>query len=269
MDWIPPELRENRGELEAALAHRLPSLVNLQDIRGDLQGHSVWSDGHDRLETTVKSAVQLGYEYIAFTDHSQGLAIAHGMDERRVQEQWEEIDRVQSKFPKIKILKGMEIDIRADGDLDIPRQILTKLDITVASIHSAFSQTQNQLTSRLIKAIEHPLVDIIGHPSGRILGAREPYEVDWDKIFKTAADHDVALEINAFPNRLDLSDAHVYKARQFGARFAINTDFHQAAHLDLMRYGVAVARRGWLIKEDVVNTMSLPRLLSWLKRKRA
>lgn len=268
MDWIPPELRENRGEIEAALTNNLPKLLDLNDIRGDLQGHSVWSDGHDHIETIVKKAIELGYEYVAFTDHSKGLGVAHGMDEKRVRRQWEEIDRIQKKYHKIRILRGMEIDIRANGDLDMPHAILEKLDLIVASIHSAFNQTREQLTARIVGAIKHPFVDIIGHPSGRILGIREPYDVDWDEVFRAAADYDVALEINAFPNRLDLSEGYVFQARQLGIKFAINTDFHEVSHLTLMRYGVAVARRGWLTKENVINTRPLDQLLPWLSRKK-
>lgn len=268
MDWIPPELRENRGELEAALKHELPDLVELKDIRGDLQGHSVWSDGHDRLETLIEKAIALGYEYIAFTDHSKGLGVAHGMDERRVQDQWREIDRLRKRYPQIQILKGMEVDIRANGDLDMPHEILARLDVVVASIHSAFNQTKEQLTGRIVGAVKHPLVDIIGHPSGRILGAREGYDLDWDEVFAKAKEYDVALEINAFPNRLDLSDALVFQAKKLGVKFAINTDFHQASHLDLMRYGAAVARRGWLTKKEIVNTLPWKALRPWLAREK-
>jgi DNA polymerase (family 10) len=266
MDWIPPELREDRGEIEAALKHKLPDLIEVSDIRGDLQGHSVWSDGHDHIETIVQKAIKLGYEYIAFTDHSKGLGVAHGMDERRVKKQWEEIDRVQKKSPKTRILKGMEVDIRANGDLDMPSDILEQLDVVVASVHSAFNQTRDQLTSRIVGAIKHPSVDIIGHPSGRILGTREPYDVDWDEVFRAAARYEVALEINAFPNRLDLSDNLVFQARQLGITFAIDTDFHEVSHLDLMRYGVAVARRGWLTKNNIINTLPLAKLHPWLSR---
>ena len=266
MDWITPKLRENRGEIEAALAHKLPALIELKDIRGDLQGHSVWSDGHDRIEAIIKKAIDLGYQYIALTDHSKGLGVAHGMDEKRVRKQWAEIEKVQKKYPRIRILKGMEVDIRVNGDLDMPEEILEKLDVLVASIHSAFNQTKEQLTARILKAIKHPLVDIIGHPSGRILGTRESYEVDWEQIFQAARDFDVAIEINAFPNRLDLPDPLVFQAQKLGVKFAVDTDFHNVSHLDLMRYGAAVARRGWLTKERVVNTLSLSQLLPWLSR---
>ena len=264
MDWIPPELRENRGEIEAALRHRLPRLIELSDIRGDLQGHTVWSDGHDRLETIIERALELGYEYLAITDHSKGLGVAHGMDEQRVREQWREIDRLRRRYPTITILKGMEVDIRANGDLDMPNEILRELDVVVASVHSAFTQTKEELTKRIVGAITHPSVAIIGHPSGRILGTREGYEVDWEEVFAAAAAYGVALEINAFPNRLDLADGLVFQARKAGVIFAIDTDFHEVSHLDLMRYGVAVARRGWLTKEAVVNTRPTAELLAWL-----
>lgn len=266
MNWIPPELRENRGEIEAARKHRLPKLIELTDIRGDLQGHSVWSDGHDRIEKIIEKAIDLGYEYVAITDHSKGLGVAHGMDEKRIKKQWEEIDNLQKRYSRIRILKGMEVDIRANGDLDMPHEILKKLDVVVASIHSAFGQERDQLTSRLVGAVRHPFVDIIGHPSGRLLGTREPYDVDWDALFAAARKFDVALEINAFPNRLDLSDPLVFQAKNLGIKFAVNTDFHEISHLNLMRYGVAVARRGWLTEEDVVNTQPWKILAPWLSR---
>lgn len=269
MDWIPPELRENRGEIQAALEHRLPVLLEEGDIRGDLQGHSTWSDGHDRIEVLVKAAIERGYEYIAITDHTKGLGVAHGLDEARVAERHEELERIKRRYgDTIQVLEGLEVDIRADGHMDLPDEVLARMDVVVASIHSAFSQPKEQMTRRLLGAIENPHVDIIGHPSGRILGEREEYPVDWERVFRAAAERGVALEINAFPNRLDLRDTMAQAARREGAWLVIDTDFHKAEHLAMMRYGVAVARRAWLGKGDVLNTRPTAELRRWLTRPR-
>ncbi len=267
MDWIPPELRENRGEIEAALQHRLPTLIEERDIRGDLQGHSMWSDGHDTIEDLVHASADRGYDYLAITDHTKGLGVAHGLDAARVAERHAELEAVKRKYAgRIHVLEGLEVDIRADGRLDLPDEILGRMDIVVASIHSAFAQPKAQLTRRLVGAIENPHVDILGHPSGRLLGEREEYPVEWDAVFRAAAARGVALEINAFPNRLDLSDTLAREARRHGALLVIDTDFHKAEHLSMMRYGVAVARRAWLTKADVVNTRSWRQLSAWLAR---
>jgi DNA polymerase (family X) len=269
MDWIPPELRENRGEIEAALSHRLPTLIEERDIRGDLQGHSTWSDGHDRIEALVLAAIERGYEYLAITDHTKGLGVAHGLDAARVAERHTEIVGVKRKHgDRIHLLEGLEVDIRADGRLDLPDEILKEMDLVVASIHSAFAQTKQQFTRRLAGAIENPHVDIIGHPSGRLLGEREEYPVEWDVVFRAAATHGVALEINAFPNRLDLNDALAREAHRQGAFLVIDTDFHKVEHLSMIRYGVAVARRAWLTREDVLNTRPWARFSEWLTRAR-
>lgn len=268
MDWIPPELRENRGEIEAARAHRLPVLIEERDIRGDLQGHSTWSDGRDRIADLAGAAVERGYEYLAITDHTHGLGVAHGLDAAGVTERHREFAAVRRRFAAtIHVLEGLEVDIRADGRLDLPDEVLGTMDLVVASIHSAFAQTKAQLTTRLLGAIANPHVDIIGHPSGRLLGEREGYPVDWDAVFRAAAAHGVALEINAFPNRLDLSDALAREARSRGALLVIDTDFHRREHLAMMRYGVAVARRAWLTKRDVLNTRSWRSLAGWLARR--
>lgn len=266
MDWIPPELRENSGEIEAALKRKLPELIELSDIRGDLHVHSDWSDGNLSIEEIALNAEKLGYEYIVISDHTVGLGIAHGLDEKDLESRQKEIDKVQKKHPKIKILSSVEVNIKADGDLDIKDWMLEKLDIVTASIHTSFYQGREKTTTRLLKAINHPHVDIIGHPSGRIIGQREPYEVDWPKIFQAAAQNKMAMEISAFPNRLDLKDTLCREAKTYGVKFAISTDAHQVSHLDLMRFGVAVARRGWLEKSDIINTQSLKNLLLWAKR---
>jgi len=266
MDWIPPELRENTGEIEAALKHQLPKLVEIEDIKGDLHVHSNWSDGEMTIEEITKRAEELGYEYIVISDHTVGLGIAGGLDEKDLEKRQHEIDKVQKNHPKVRILSSVEVNIKADGDLDIKDWMLGKLDIVTASVHTSFFQDPKTMTERILKAINHPHVDIIGHPSGRIIGQREPYEADWEKIFKAAFENKTALEISAFPNRLDLRDSLCKEAKSYGVKFAINTDAHQLHHLDLMRFGVAVARRGWLVKEDIINTKSLGELLSWAKR---
>jgi DNA polymerase (family 10) len=263
MDWIEPELRENRGEIEAAKNHQLPKLVSLKDIRGDLHVHSNWSDGFISISDIARTAEKLGYEYIVISDHTVGLGIAHGLDEKELETRQKEIEITQKAHPKLKILSSVEVNIKASGDLDIADWMLKKLDIVTASIHTSFFQDKVVTTNRLIKAISHPDVDIIGHPSGRIIGQREPYQVDWPKVFTACAKHKTVLEISAFPDRLDLVDYLCLEAKKYRVKFAINTDAHQLHHLDLMRFGISVARRGWLSKEDVINTYSLEELEKW------
>jgi DNA polymerase (family X) len=270
MDWIPPELRENRGEIEAARTHTLPDLIVEQDIKGDLQSHSLWSDGHDPIDALVRAAIERGYTYFAITDHTKGLGITHGLDAARIAERHEEIVAVRRTFgDRLHLLEGLEVDIRADGQLDLPDEILGTMDIVVASIHSAFAQSKQQITRRLLGAIDNPHVDIIGHPSGRMLGEREAYPVAWDEVFEAAERHGVALEINAFPNRLDLNDALAREARTRGVRLVIDTDAHKVEHLGMMRYGVAVARRAWLARGDVLNTRPWVEFSAWLSRRGA
>jgi len=266
MDWIPPELRENLGEIEASLKHKLPNLIKLKDIKGDLHVHSNWSDGQASISDIVRAAEKLGYEYIVISDHTVGLGIAHGLDEKDLEKRQKEIETVQKAHPKIKILSSVEVNIKANGDLDIKDWMLKKLDIVTASVHTSFYQEKNIMTERILKAISHPHVDIIGHPSGRIIGQREPYEVDWPAIFKSCQKNQTVLEISAFPNRLDLRDTLCKEAKSYGVKFAISTDAHQLHHLDLMRFGVAVARRGWLEKEDIINTLDIKSLLEWAQR---
>ncbi|MCL5407019.1 MAG: DNA polymerase/3'-5' exonuclease PolX [Patescibacteria group bacterium] len=266
MDLIPPELRENRGEIEAALKHNLPKLVELEDIKGDLHVHSDWSDGNMSISEIAQMGEKLGYKYIVISDHTVGLGIAHGLDEKRLEQRQKEINTVQKAHPKIKILSSVEVNIKADGDLDIKDWMLEKLDIVTASIHTSFFQDKAIMTKRLVKAINHPHVDIIGHPSGRIIGQREPYEVDWPEVFRACAKRKTALEISAFPNRLDLRDSLCQEAKRYGVKFAINTDTHQAQHFELIRFGVAVARRGWLEKSDIINTQDLNLLYKWCQR---
>lgn len=267
MDFIPTELREDRGEIEAAIAHQLPKLVELSDIKGDLHVHSTWSDGFMTIEEVAQNALGLGYEYIVISDHTVGLGIAHGLDEGDLKKRQVEIDAVQKKYPNIKILSAVEVNIKANGSLDIRDDMLQKLDIVIASVHTSFRQDKETMTKRIVGAINHPHVDIIGHPSGRLIGQRESYEVDWFEVFKACAQTGTALEISAFPNRLDLRDYLVQSAKDYGVRFSIATDSHQVNHLQNMKYGVAVARRGWCEKSDIVNTKSLADFLVWIKLK--
>ncbi|AKM82496.1 TPA: DNA polymerase/3'-5' exonuclease PolX [Candidatus Berkelbacteria bacterium] len=265
MDFIPPELRENRGEIAAALNHRLPVLVEVSDILGDLHVHSDWSDGNMSISEIALAAEKLNYEYIVISDHTVGLGIANGLDEKRLEERQKEIEIVQKDHPRIKILSSVEVNIKADGSLDIQDWMLEKLDIVTASVHTSFFQEKEVMTDRLIKAISNSHVDIIGHPSGRVIGQREPYLVNWERVFKACSEYKTVLEISSFPNRLDLQDYLCQQAKNLGVKFAINTDAHQAAHLQLMRYGVSVARRGWLEKKDIINTFKLEDLLRWVE----
>ena len=265
MDWITPELRENTGEIEAALGRKLPNLIEQTDIRGDLHVHSTWSDGKMTISEIALEAERLGYEYIVVSDHTVGLGIAGGLDEQELEQRQKEIETVQKAHPKLKLLSSVEVNIKASGDLDIRDSMLEQLDIVTASVHTSFFQNKEVMTARMIKAISHPHVDIIGHPSGRIIGRREPYDVDWNAIFEACVKYNTALEISSFPDRLDLKDTLCREAKKYGVRFAINTDSHQEGHLALMRYGVSVARRGWLTKNDIINTLNLNELMIYLK----
>ena len=254
MDWIPPELREDQGEIEAALAHKLPKLIVLNDLKGDLQVHSNWSDGKASIEEMAKVAEKLGHRYIAFTDHSSSLGVAHGLNEQRFAKRAKEITKAQQKV-KTKLLNAVEVDIRSDGRLDLPDNFLAKLDFVIASIHSSFRQPKEQITKRLLAAIANPHVDAIAHPTGRMIGTRPGYEADWPAVYQSASKHKTMLEINAHPVRLDLTDLMVKSAKSYGVKFIIDTDAHHPDHLEYLRYGVAIARRGWLTKQDVANTM--------------
>jgi DNA polymerase (family 10) len=266
MEWVPPELREDRGEIAAALKHSISKLVTVKNIRGDLQMHSTRSDGTATLAELYRKAKELHYDYIAITDHSQGLGIAGGQDARRLKQQLGEIRTWNQKHASPEILASIEVDIRADGQLDMNHELLKELDIIVGSVHSSFRQSQEVVTNRLLKAIGTGLVDILGHPTGRLLGRREGIDADWPKIFQACVKYHVALEINSFPDRLDLPDNLIIEAKRLGAKFAVNTDAHSLEHLDFMFYGVATARRGWLEPKDIINTWPIGKLKSWLKR---
>ena len=268
MDWIEPELREDRGEIEAANETRLPKLVKEHDIKGDFHVHSNWSDGTSSIEEIARAAQKRGYQYVALCDHSKSLKIAHGLDESRLMKQIEEIDRVNEKMKNFQILKGTEVDILSDGRLDFPEKVLEKLDLVVASVHSGFKQEQEKMTKRIVRALENPLVHILGHPSGRLLGARDPYEVEIDEVMGAAKQYGKALEINAYFERLDLDDIHCRKAKEMGILLAIGTDSHHLDQMWMISLGVAVARRGWLETKDVLNTLSLKEILKWCQRTR-
>lgn len=267
MPWIPPVLRENRGEVEAALGEGLPELVELDQIRGDLQMHSTWSDGKVSIEEMALACRDKGYEYFAITDHSQAMAMVQGLTPERTREQWVEIDEVRERVEGIEILRSVEIDILKNGELDLPDEILEELDVVVVSVHSLMDQDEATMTKRVIQAISHPEVDILAHPTGRIINRREPFAMDVDAVLTAAADLGVAVELNANPNRLDLSDVHVHRAKELGVPVVISTDAHKPEGLDNMRFGVDQARRGWLAPEDVLNTRSLADFREWLARR--
>ena len=267
MAWVPPELRENRGEVEASLAGSLPRLVTLEDIRGDLQMHSTWSDGKASLEEMARACRDRGYEYVAITDHSQAMAMVQGLTPERARAQWVEVEGVRERVTDIEILKSAEVDILKDGTLDLPDEILEGLDVVVVSVHSFMDQDKTTMTERVLRAIRHPEVDILAHPTGRLLNRREPFELDVEAVLTAAAELGVAVELNANPNRLDLSDVHVLRAKELGVKVVISTDAHAPRGLDNIRFGVDQARRGWLEQKDVLNAMPVADFRAWLRRR--
>lgn len=269
LQYIPPEMREDRGEIDAAASGVLPHLVEIRDIRGDLHIHTDWSDGKDGIEDIVNEAVKKGYRYMAITDHSKGLGIAGGLSAERLQEQRKLIDAINRKQKRIRLLAGVEVNIMTDGSLDMGLEVLQKLDIVIASVHSGFSQSREQITGRIVTAMRNPLVSVICHPTGRLIGEREGYEIEMDEILRVAAETGTAIEINAFPMRLDLQDTYVRSAKMLGVPLVISTDSHHTGQFDNMVFGVSVARRGWLERSDVLNTLDHGRLIKWLKHKRS
>jgi DNA polymerase (family 10) len=264
--FIPPELREDRGEIPLAQENKLPRLIQLSDIRGDLHAHSDWTDGTTTIAAMAEGAQALGYEYIALTDHSRRVAMAHGLDPARLSRQIREIDRLNEKLDGFTILKGIEVDILKDGRLDLPDSSLSQLDLVIASVHSHFDLSRQAQTDRVVRAMENHYVSIIGHPTGRLIGEREPYDIDMERIISAARDLGCSLEINAEPDRLDLNDIHAHAAKMTGVKLAISTDAHSVNGLQYMRFGVDQARRGWLAAADVLNTRSLAELRKLLKR---
>jgi DNA polymerase (family 10) len=262
---IPPELREGRGEIEAALGPGLPELIERADIRGDLQMHTVASDGKDSIEEMALRARELGCEYIAITDHSRSETQAGGLPEEDVAGHLAAIDAADRRIDGIRVLKGMEVDILKDGSLDYSDEILARLDVVVASVHIRFSLSRDAQTRRILKAFENPHLQILAHPTGRLIGRRDPFEVDMKAVMAAAKERGIALELNAFPDRLDLHDEHCRMAREMGVKIVISTDAHRVSHLDAMRFGIGIARRGWLEKKDVLNTRPLDAFLGALR----
>ena len=267
LDFIPPELRENLGELEAAARHELPQLLELADIRGDVHMHTVETDGRNTIEEMAEAARERGYQYMAITDHSKNLAFANGLTDERALAHIERIQTVGKKMKGIRIFAGIEVDILADGTLDLSDSVLERMDIVIASVHSHFNQDRATMTERLLKAISNPNTSIIGHPTGRQLLRRDAYPFDVDAILQSAAKHKVAMELNSYPDRLDLCDVHLRMAKQHGVKIVVNTDSHHTSHMEKIRYGVTQARRAWLTKEDVLNTLPAPDFAKAMKHK--
>jgi DNA polymerase (family 10) len=265
LQWIPPELRENQGEIEAAEKGELPKLVELEDIKGDLHMHTTASDGKASVEEMAEAAKKLGYEYILITDHSKAVTIANGLDEKRAVENIRRIKAARKKVKNIEIWTGAEVDILGDGSLDYPDEILKQFDIVLVSIHSRMNMPAEEMTARLLKALANPYVRILGHPTGRQILRRDPFVFDLEKVFAAAKEYGVILELNGHPERLDLCDRHLKLARDRGMKVIISTDAHSPDHFKLMRYGVVTARRGWMRKEDVLNTLPPEELLESLR----
>jgi len=265
--WIEPELRENQGEIEAAGKNNLPKIISQKDIKGDLHCHSIWSGGANTVESMARTAQELGYDYVGIADHTKFLRIEHGLNEKQLFSQRKEIDRLNLKFKnsKFRILQGCEANILSDGSIDIKDEALKKLDFVIAGIHSAFKMERSQMTERIIRAMENPNVDIISHPTGRILKKRDEYLIDFDRILKIAKETKTVLEINAWPERLDLNDKNIKKAKEAGVKMVINTDSHDKDHMQFMEFGVFQARRGWAEKSDIINSQPLIKLLSHFK----
>src|SRR5919198_897256 len=265
LPWIPPTMREDRGEVQAALASELPLVLQDKDIKGDLHTHTDLTDGLAPLERMLETASRMKYAYYAVTDHAPNLYMQRMTDEKMLAQR-DRVRKLQSKHPKMTLLHGTELNIDADGEVDWGPEFLDGLDVCVASVHSLFNQSKDDMTRRIVRACENPHVNIIGHPTGRQIGGRAPVDVDLEEVFKAAARTGTALEVNAFPDRLDLRDEHVMWAKRHGVKFAVDTDSHSTVHLDFMRFGVATAQRGWLTKDDVINTWPLPKLRKFLRK---
>jgi DNA polymerase (family 10) len=263
LPWIPPEIREGQGEIELALRGALPSLIELSQIRGDLHMHTTWSDGDDTAEALAREAKARGYEYIAITDHSRSLRFAGGVSIDDLREHVKEVQRLSDRVG-LRILMGSEVDILADGSLDYPDEVLRTLDIVIGSVHSRLRMSEAEMTRRVIAAMENPHLDILGHPTGRLVGQRPPFDLDLDAVIEAARRTETVLEINAYPERLDLKDSHIRLARDRDALFEIGTDAHRRDHLRAMEYGTGAARRGWVEARSVINTWPLTRLLDFL-----
>jgi DNA polymerase (family 10) len=268
MDWVPPELREDRGEIQAAQKHKLPNLLALGDIRGDLHMHSKWTDGNGTIIEMARACKERGYQYCAITDHSKAVRVAGGLSAEDFKKQHAEIEDAREKVRGITLFSGCEVDILPDGSLDLPDVLLDRLDVVVAAVHAKMDMTQSEMTKRVLKALAHPAVTILAHPTGRLINQRDPFAIDLEQIFHAAKEHDVAVELNAQPDRLDLNDLHLLRAKEIGVKIAINTDAHSAEQLHFLKYGIDQARRGWLEKRHVLNTMTRAQLETWLKQRR-
>jgi DNA polymerase (family 10) len=268
LPWIPPELREDQGEVAAAAKGALPALVVRGDIRGDLHCHTRASDGHHTIEELVAAAEARGYQYVLVSDHSPSARVAGGLTAGELAAHVRKIRAVQTKHPRITVLAGSECDILEDGSLDYPDPVLAELDLVVAAVHSRFKQPRREMTARLCRALANPYVSILAHPTGRLLGERDPYDVDLEQVFGAARRHGKAVEINAHPARLDLNDVHARRARELGVLIAVSTDAHVLDHLDTMELGIATARRAWLGKAGIVNTWPVKKLLGWVRAAR-
>ncbi|HEY7216304.1 MAG TPA: DNA polymerase/3'-5' exonuclease PolX [Thermoanaerobaculia bacterium] len=264
--WIAPELREDRGEIEAAAAGRLPALIRLQDLRGDLHMHSTWSDGRNSIEEMVEACAARGYEYMVISDHSKSLAMTGGLDAYRLRLQWAEIENVRARHPEIRILRSMEVDILGDGALDLEDEMLAGLDIVLVSLHSRLDLPAEQQTARVLRALEHPEVDVFCHPTARYINRRKPVDMDVDLILRRAAELGVAVELNSNPHRLDLKDTHLRLAKELGCKIVIDSDSHRTRELDLLRYGIEQARRAGLEAKDVLNTLPFERFQAAIRR---
>src|SRR5580704_12630613 len=268
LDWIPPELRENQGETEAAAEHRLPRLIEASDLRGDVHMHTQATDGRNTILEMAEAGIARGYEYIAITDHSKNLAMVNGLDDQRALEQVKQIREVDARMEgRIRVLAGIEVDILGDGEIDLSQEVVAQMDVVIASVHSLFQQPKEQMTERLLKALENPYIRILGHLTGRLLLRRDSYEMDLTAVLKQAAKLGVAVEHNAYPDRLDLCDIDLRRARELGCNIVINTDSHHISHLDAMHYGVKQLRRAWLRKEDVLNSRPVGDFLAGLRKR--
>jgi len=266
MDYIEPEMREVTGEIELAQKHKLPDLIKYNSVKGDLHTHTNWSDGQYSTEDMIKAAIKMGYKYIAITDHSKSERVANGLEEKRLLQHLAEIDKLQKKYPQIKIFKGSEVDIMGDGRLDYDDNILKQLDVVIASVHSRFKSTKEEMTKRVLNALNNRYVNILAHPTGRLINQREPYEIDLDKVFQKAKDNGIIVEVNSYPARLDLNDVNIKRAIEFGLKLTIDTDSHSIDHLRFIEFGIAQARRGWATEKDIINTWPTEKLRKVLER---
>jgi DNA polymerase (family X) len=266
MDWMPPEMRENLGEIEAASKHQLPRIIELSDLRGDVHMHTHATDGRNSIREMADAALARGYEYIAITDHSKNLAMTNGLDEARALEHIKQIRQVDCEMEgRIRVFTGIEVDILGDGALDLPDEVLAEMDVVIASVHTLFNQSREETTERVLRAIENPYVRILGHPTGRLLLRREPFAIDLPRVLRRAAELGVAIEHNAAPERLDLNDRDLRLAKELGCKIVVNTDAHDTRHLDKMKYGVRQLRRAWLTPRDLLNTGNAQEFLAGLR----